>query len=407
LASVAQAIFTSSARRNAIPSSLIITDVMAPFVVSRVLFALITISSSWWIPTLHFPSTAPAIQGRGMDALWFRWDAQWYARVATDGYRTIAYANGHLNLAFFPLYPLLVHCWLLFWHGTPAAAGMIVSNLCFVAASYYLYQLVSMDRGRAWARRVMWLLALFPTSLFFFSGYSESLFLLCLVLCVYNLRLERWWWAGLMGGLAAATRPLGIIVFVPFVMCWYQAHELSPIAIRPWLRHYQKAMLGALAIPAGLIAYMAYLWARFGNPFLFGASQRSWHRTLAWPWQSLGAAITRPFSNMPHLSGVQLHGVTDTLWALVFLAISIGASRSLEREYGAFLWLFWAVVLSTPALLDNAASPLISLPRFLATAFPLLIFLSDTRRRFMLTCAISVPLLVFNTAIFVSGGWVA
>jgi hypothetical protein len=407
VASVAHSISTAGARRDAVPSSLAIADVVAPFLVSRMLFALITVTSSWWIAVLRLPTVAPVIKGRGIDALWFRWDAQWYARVATDGYRTIAYAHGHLNVAFFPLYPLLLHIWMGFWPGTSAAGGMLVSNLCFAAASFYMYLLVGMDHGRDWARRAVWLLALFPTSLFFFSGYSESLFLLCLVLCFYHLRLEQWWWAGLMGGLAAATRPLGIIVFVPFMMCWYQSHSQAPIAIGPWLRRHHRALLGALAIPAGLVAYMAYLWARFGNPLLFSSSQRSWHRTFAWPWQSLVAAIARPLSSLPHLSGVELHGVTDTLWALVFLAITVGAARSLDRPYAAFLWLFWAVVLSTPALLDNAASPLISLPRFLATAFPLFIFLSGTRERFMVTCAIAIPLLIFNTAIFVSGGWVA
>lgn len=407
MASVAQAISTPRARRNAVPSSLVVGDVLAPLAASRLLFTLITLTSSWWIAILHIPSAQPIIQGRGMDAQWFRWDAQWYARVATDGYRTMAYANGHTNLAFFPLYPLLLHGWIAFWHDTPAVAGMLVSNLCFVAASYFLYVLVSIDRGRAWARRVMWLLALFPTSLFFFAGYSESLFLLCLVLCFYHLRLEQWWWAALMGALAAATRPLGIIVVAPFMICWYQSHSAAPIAVVPWMRHHARALLGALVIPSGLGAYMAYLWIRFGSPFLFSTSQRSWHRTLAWPWQSLLASVTRPFATLPRLSTIQAHGLTDTLWALIFLAITIGATRSLERQYAVFLWLFWVVVLSTPALLDNVASPLISMPRFLATAFPLLIFLAGTRRRFVLTCAISLPLLVFNTAIFVSGGWVA
>jgi Gpi18-like mannosyltransferase len=407
LASIAQALSPSRARRNASSSTLSVGDVLAPFAASRILFALIAVTSSWWISTTHIPTTTPAIKGGGIDALWFRWDAQWYARIATDGYRTIAYSHGHLSLPFFPLYPLLVHCWLVTWHGTPAVAGMLVSNLCFAIASYYLYLLVDMDHGRIWARRVTWLLAFFPTSLFFFAGYGESLFLLCLVLCFYNMRLERWWWAGLMGGLAAATRPLGIIVFVPFVICWYQAHGQEPLAMGLWLRRHRKAVLGALAIPTGLMSYAAYLWVRFGNPLLFSSSQRSWHRTIAWPWQSLVAAVTRPFLNMPHLSGTELHGITDTLWAFLFLGVTVCAARSLRREYSAFLWLFWAVVLSTPALLDNAASPLISLPRFLATAFPLLIFLAGTRRRFVMTCAISLPLLVFNTAIFVSGGWVA
>jgi hypothetical protein len=226
-------------------------------------------------------------------------------------------------------------------------------------------------------------------------------------MCFYRLRLQQWWWAGLWGGLAAATRPLGIIVIVPFFLCWYQAHGRPNLVVGPWLRGHVRELLGAAAIPAGLLGYMAYLWTRFGNPLAFSSSQRSWHRTWAWPWHTLGAALTRPFEHIPNISPIELHGATDTLWCVIFLALTIGAARTLPRPYGVFLWLFWAMVLSTPALLDNAASPLISLPRFLATAFPLLIFLAGTRRRFATACAVSLPLLILNTAIFVSGGWVA
>jgi hypothetical protein len=64
-------------------------------------------------------------------------------------------------------------------------------------------------------------------------------------------------------------------------------------------------------------------------------------------------------------------------------------------------------VLSTPALLDGVPSPLISVPRFLATAFPLIIFLAGTKRRFTGFCILAVPFLIVNTVIFLSGGWVA
>jgi hypothetical protein len=92
---------------------------------------------------------------------------------------------------------------------------------------------------------------------------------------------------------------------------------------------------------------------------------------------------------------------------VIFLAISVPATRALPVRYSCYLWLFWLEVLSTPALLDGVPSPLISLPRFLATAFPLIIFLSGTRKRFLISCALSVPLLIFNTIVFLSGGWVA
>lgn len=172
-------------------------------------------------------------------------------------------------------------------------------------------------------------------------------------------------------------------------------------------RRLVAALAAAALMPVSLGAFMLYLWARFGDPLAFSASQRSWHRTWAWPWQTLQAALVRPLAGFPHLTPTQMHAGFDTLWALVFLALTVPAARHLPRSYAAFLLLFWLVVLSTPALLDGAVDPLISLPRFLLTAFPLLIYLAGTPRRAGIALAISLPLLIFNTGTFISGGWVA
>ena len=402
-----------SAARSS-PFSIALYDVGIPFLVSRFLFILITILDPIWVRLFHMPRIPPTATGHWLSDLWYRWDVQWYLRVATDGYRSFAYEHQHQNLAFFPLYPLLIHMLLLVWPWAPVVAAMLIANCCFAAASYYLYRVVALDFGRPLAQRVVWLLALFPTSLFFFSGYSEGLFLLCLVLCFWHLRLGHWWWAGLWGGMAAATRPLGIILVVPFALVWYQAHVGWRGSSRQQLRmllHRTRShihtVLAVSSIPAGLGAYMGYLWLRFGDPMAFSSSQRQWHRTWAWPWQSLSAGITRPLAHMPHLAPIELHAATDTIFALVCLAITVRAVRTLPGVYTAFLCCYWIVMLSTPALLDDVPSPLISVPRFLATAFPLLIFLAGEHRRFWASCAISVPLLVVNTAIFVSGGWVA
>jgi hypothetical protein len=103
----------------------------------------------------------------------------------------------------------------------------------------------------------------------------------------------------------------------------------------------------------------------------------------------------------------ELHACSDVLWAVVFLTLTVIATRQLARPYAVFLWLFWIVVLSTPESLDGSADVLMSLPRFLLTAFPLLIYLAATSRRALIAGAISLPLLIVNTAIFTAGGWVA
>ena len=215
--------------------------------------------------------------------------------------------------------------------------------------------------------------------------------------------------------LAPASSPLsachGDPIIAPFGTAWlvpYPPIEGAPIPVR----HARSGTLCAplaltAALSTGLLAYGCYLWVRFGNPLAFSASQRSWHRTWAWPWQTFGAALTRPFLHLSHPSADELHAALDTAWGVVFLTLTVYALRRLPPTYVAFLCLFWAMVLATPALLDGVPDPLISLPRFLLTAFPLLIVLAATRRSALIAGTLFLPLLVLNTVIFVNGGWVA
>jgi len=389
-------------------------ETVIPFAASRVLLLLVTAI----VMALNGLRGVPGATAPVTDTLagyWDRWDAQWYLRVATNGYSAAPDLHNHVSLAFFPLYPLLLHLFLAVWPWSPAAAALVLSNACFFAAASTLYQLVGLDFGHRTARRAVWVLALFPTSLFFFAGYSESLFLLCLLRCCYHLRLRQWWMAGLWGGLAGAARPLGILLVGPFLVAWWEKDggktpfHLGTLgrAALARLRHAPSTLAAGALIPAGVLAYMVFLWLSFGQPLAFSASQRSWHRGWAWPWQAVAGALTQPFAHFPQISGTDVHAMTDSLWGLLFLAMSIPATRALPRQYACYLWLFWLEVLSTPALLDGAPSPLISMPRFLATAFPIIIFLSGARRRFLITCAVSIPFLIFNTIVFLSGGWVA
>ncbi|MGH2347613.1 MAG: mannosyltransferase family protein, partial [Chloroflexota bacterium] len=328
--STATQVLPAASHRHLVSASTAFRETLIPFAASRVLLLVVTLV----VVALHglrgLPgATAPV--GNTLADYWNRWDSLWYLHIATNGYSAAQDLHGHVSLAFFPLYPLALHLWLVLWPWSPAAGALVLSNLCFIGASCTLYQLVALDFGQRWAGRAVWLLALFPTGLFFFAGYSESIFLLCTLRCCYHLRLRQWWAAGIWGGLGAATRPLGVILLGPFLVSCRQSggrdfphrpRALLQAAIAHVRRRPEQAAAGAI-IPLGLLAYMAYLGARFGDPLAFSSSQRSWHRGWALPWQSIEAAIVRPLTHVPHLDGPTIHAMSDTTWGLVFLAISI------------------------------------------------------------------------------------
>lgn len=229
----------------------LVRDVAPVILLTRGLFIGLTLIIPLWRAVFGVPPLVLAHVGGTGTILdeWNRWDTRWYDDLARLGYN-LRGPNGYKNVAFFPLYPLLIRA----VHDGIAVLtrdvlglslsdpsyppylipGLIVSNVCSIAASIFYYGLVRLDYGRAAARRAVALLALFPLSVFQFAAYSEGTFLLCVIAFFYTLRLERWWYAGLWGLLAAATRPPGAVLLAPFLIAWAEAHPV--VAGSLWAR---------------------------------------------------------------------------------------------------------------------------------------------------------------------------
>ena len=89
-------------------------------------------------------------------------------------------------------------------------------------AVIYLYRLVQREFGEKVASLSVIYLALFPTAFYLSAIYTKSLFLACSVACIYYARTQRWWLAGLCGGLASLTRAQGVLLLIPVVWEYWQ-----------------------------------------------------------------------------------------------------------------------------------------------------------------------------------------
>ncbi len=198
-----------------------------------------------------------------------RYDAGWYNQIATGGY---AYAaGGRNNLAFFPLYPLLMR-----WGGKMLGgeqqdfyfAGIIVSWVAFAIAMPLVYRLARLDLPHESALRAVAYAAVFPSAYFFGVVYSESLFYLGLVGAVLALRTRNWVWAAIAGSVMTATRVNGIM-FVPALalMAW-QLDTSRSVRI--------KAMLAVLGACGGFLAYCLYNYWISGDPFAWYHAITHW-----------------------------------------------------------------------------------------------------------------------------------
>lgn len=194
--------------------------------------------------------------------LFAHWDGEHYQSIATKGYRFRDDGKGY-NVAFFPLFPLLMRGAMTL--GLPAAAaGTVINNLAFLGAMVVLYLWVAERHDRRAARWATAALAWCPFSLFGTVVYTEGLFLLGSTAALRAFDQRQYRWAAVWGALTTAMRPPGIALIPTFlVIAWREKREPA-------------AYLAALLSSAGLLLYVLYCGLQFNQPLAFVLAQRGW-----------------------------------------------------------------------------------------------------------------------------------
>lgn len=335
---------------------------LIPFLATRLPLILAGTLSVAMLPLSRYVPSYWIIPGidRVFDAF-SRWDAWHYTRIAESGFP----ANDPARAAFFPLFPTLIRVVAEIQGRTDRPglflAAIVVANICLVLATMALIALVRLDLAPDDARRSVWYLLVFPTSLFLSAGYSEALFLLLTVGAVLACRTDRWLWAAALAALAAVTRPVGVVICLP-------------LAIEAYLRwrssgRWRWSPVVAIAAPLVAVgAWMLYLDATFRDPLAFLHAQKGWDRSLELPWDTFLHFFD---GRLTLASG--LHSVTDLGFTLFGLAM-VGLSWKLLRpSYAAYCTALMLVPLMSGTLL--------SMPRFVLVMFPMYLVLAILGRR--------------------------
>jgi hypothetical protein len=335
--------------------------------------------------------------GNALVAPFARWDSVWYLAIANDGYP----ADDPRRAAFFPLYPLLVRAVRLV-AGDPIVAGVAVSLACFAVALVLLHRLTALELGRAAAAETVWALALFPAAVFFSAVYSEALYLVLSVGCIYAARTGRWAWAGTLGALGAATRSAGVLLVVPLAVMWFMGAGGTP------RRRMRDAAWIAL-VPTGLVAFCAALALGGGDAFAPLHAQDVWFRHFAGPFAGVWEGTAAAWRGL-HRLDAPFARADVVLFCFLVLAVPAvaGVLRRLPPGYGAYVVAALALPLSYPV----GPQPLMSLPRFLAVLFPLFMWLGawmadGGRARRIAVLAPSAAGLVAVTAVVATWHWFA
>jgi Gpi18-like mannosyltransferase len=374
-----------------------VRDILWLFLLTRVMLVLVTYFG-YILLTQAKDSSAP-VDISTLIASWDQWDAKRYLNIALQGYHPRTY-----DLAFFPLFPwLIVVFGYPFGEGSYFIIGMLLSNLALLGTLFFLYTLAEELGGEQTGRRTLLYLCIFPTAFFFFTAYNESLFLFFTLGGFLALRRQRWWLAGLAGGLSALTRSTGLFFIVPFLYeLWVHRQQ-----VKTDRRTLVKAVTPVVLVPLGTLLYCLYNWQITGNPIAFAAVQSHWSRYLSLPWVGIWHNIWQVFWNQPFGSFNQVHALIDLTMTLGFIALTPLGWRKSRMSYNIWLTLVFMYILITPSV--GQPDGLISNQRFVLEMFPAFITLALLGQRYprlhQAIAWIFPALLATFSLLFVLGKW--
>ena len=353
----------------------------ARFLLIRVAFWVGAAVTLLWSP-IRDPASQPPFRawfglGDWLFDTFAQWDSVWFLHIARHGY------DQGETAAFFPLYPLVVRG-VSEVVRSDVAAAVLVSLAAGTVAVVMLHRLARPLLGQAGAATSVLLVALYPLAFVFTAAYSDGLFLALAAGSFLAAVERRPLVAGVLGGLACATRLVGLALLPALIALLWPRTTRELVRLAP-----------LVLLPAAVAAFALYQDDRFGDPWAFMHVQGVyWHRHVhaGGPLTGLWLAVRDGYQGaselLQHLPRAP-HGTFEhrdqwASWNVVHLLLLAAAAwltwiawRRLGVAYALYSLANLLIVLTSPADLV----PLVSLPRFLLGDFPLLLALAAVLER--------------------------
>lgn len=300
------------------------------------------------------PLDVPDLPGLPFDAL-VQWDAGWYGEIAKNGYW---WSPGHQSpVAYFPLYALVIRAlgWLHVNRWVAASLVSVSAGLVgLVAAQRWFAKVAPAQAITAWL-----VLVSFPYACYLYGvGYSDALFLALVVGAFVALESDSPFAAALLGGLATACRPVAPAVVLGLFVRSLERRRRAGLPIRV------VDLVPGLA-GLGLLAYMIFLWQRFGDPLAFAHVQGApgWEQSPGWD-----AWLKQEWF---HQLAVGHWTVKLRLGAHAFVTVgALAAVPFVFRRLGVGYGLYCLLVLALPAV---SSKDFQGMGRYALAAFPVLV----------------------------------
>lgn len=330
------------------------------------------------------------------------WIWQW-ANFDGIHYLSISYTlyDAVYTQAFFPLFPFLIRIiGQLIASNAYLVIGLVLSNVFFLLSLIVFSKVMQQEKFTN--AHILWsivFLLLFPTSFYFVSLYTESLFLLLVLIFTYLVNQNKWLYAGIAGMFASATKLVGLFLMI-FVLYQMIVYKIKGQKIR-------IAMFFSLCmIPIGLFCYMYYLDSRFGDYLMF------WHSQPVFGAERLGSGFVLPPQVLYRYVKI-LISVPINSWAFyiafqeafsfigALILLIFGYLKKVKYQY----LIFSLFIIILPSLTGTFSS----MPRYVLSAYPLFMILGlikSTKTKIVLLVIFTL-LLTINATLFLRGYWVA
>lgn len=349
----------------------------------------------------------PATETVSLSTAFTTWDSSRYLYLAEQGY-----SAGDLSNWFAPLYPFSIAA-VAPLTGSSIAAGLLISNVASAAGLGLFYAIVRGRYGPEAARRALLLFMAFPTSFYLCLVYSEGLFLLLLMACLYFLYRRNYLAAAVIAFPLPLARLLGFGIVVPFTAFLaadaVQAARTTGMRMDwRWLARESRRGVYLLGPVAGLAAYLLLMKGLTGDALAAANTQDTYISDwglghLLEPWR-LAGDFARP--------SLRLHGNVDSIIDRAFFAAFVASLPLVYRRVDkpVFVMCLWLGL--TPLL-----GSFMSYSRYVMLAFPLYIAYGSSvalqaqrlvpRLAFATVLSLMVFLQVLAIALHVTNHWVA
>jgi len=321
-----------------------------------------------------------------------QYDSQWHLKIAGEGYQShpikLKGIDKGVSYIFFPAFPIIVSVLNLMVKNLELSA-FIVTNTLLLLNFLSLYFVVSKWFSKKVAIKTIFLLFLFPFSIFFRSYYVEGLKLLFFIWFCFGIKEKKYFISAISLGFFTITNAISLFLLPYFLILIYSSYKKRELLPR-------KLFAYALIAVLPFCFWMGFSYIQTGNPLYFIVSGTAWYRPAIPILHNIALLFLFPFLSLRSVYGSQI----DVL-AVVLTIIIAGLSKKMLPFR---VWLATVILAFTPLFLQDT----ISFARFTSVLFPFFAYLAYkmNNKYYFLCIFIFILGLLATSLLFINWYWI-